>query len=240
MTVPGIRRWRMDGRIPILAALFAAQVFLSSVLFDWIHPAPFASQPLSSDVPSAVRAAGYLSGFRLLVGHLFWIKVIQYYGDSDNAADRYSKLYDYCGLATDLNPHFIPIYTYGAAALAFHLKRPEQAARLLQKGILDNPAEVRLKLIYAAIAYQNTQQYDKVIPFLEAQIERGDAPEMLVNILANTYTKVGRYQNAVDLWKRIIRNSDNQEEQIEAAQKLQELYRTLRASPSPGRRKAAR
>jgi pentatricopeptide repeat protein len=219
-----------DWKIRILIAAFAIQVFTSGTLYSWVHPEPFVAQKIATDVPSAVRAAGYLSGFRLLVGHLFWIRVIQYYGDIDNSLDRYAKLYDYCSLATDLNPHFIPIYTYGAAALSFHLKRPEQAVKLLQKGILANPSETRLKLIYAAIAYQNTEQYDKMIPFLEAQIQRGDAPEMLVNILANTYTKVGRYQDAVELWKRIIKYSDNQSEQIEAAQKLQSLYQTIRAS----------
>ena len=75
-----------------------------------------------------------------------------------------------------------------------------------------------------SIAYQNTQEYDRVIPFLDAQIERGDAPYMLINILANTYQKVGRYPKAIKLWKKIMRDTDSNEMKIQAAQKLQELY----------------
>lgn len=221
--------WSKDWRLKALVCFFALQILFSTLLGGWIHPRPFAEDKLGKDVPSALRAVGYLSGFKLLVGQLFWIKVIQYYGDSDNGGSHhYAKLYDYCSLATDLNPNFIPIYPFGAAALAFHVKRPLEAVRLLQKGIEANPNEVRLKLLYAAIAYQDTGQLDKVIPFLEAQVVRGDAPEMLSNILANSYAKVGRTQDAIHLWQRILQSTDSQETRIEAAQKLQALYNSLK------------
>jgi tetratricopeptide (TPR) repeat protein len=213
---------------PFLAVLaFLSQGLLSTRLSRWVHPESFEApkvQRVDKKVVSTLRAVAYLSGYKVLVGHAFWIKVIQYYGDASNSLDRYSKLYDYCSLASDLNPRFVPIYTFGAAALAFHVKRVEQAEKLLQKGILSNPADVPLKLMYAAIAYQNTEQYHKVIPFLEAQIMRGDAPVMLINILANTYQKVGRNMDAIRLWKKILRDADTDEKKIEAAQKLQELY----------------
>lgn len=223
MSAPGISAIR-DWRIKAITALLAVQIFFSTLLGGWVHPAPFSREKLGKDIPSSLRAAGYLTGFKLLVGHFFWIKVIQYYANPDNGKDRFSKLYGYCSLATDLNPNFIPIYTYGAAALAFHLKRPLQATRLLRKGIDDNPRAIRLKLLYAAIAYRNAGEYDKVIPFLEAQIARGDEPEMLLNILANTYEEAGHRQKAIALWRKILRTTDDQATRITAAQKLEKLY----------------
>ncbi len=210
-----------------LVIAFTAQVFLSSNLEKWVHPDSFETtktNKIDKKVASTLRAIAFLSGYKVLVGHAFWIKVIQYYGDGSNFGDSYSKLYDYCSLAADLNPQFIPIYTFGAAPLAFKFKRVDEAIRLLQKGIAANPNEVRLKLMYAAIAYQNTEKYGQVIPFLEAQIARGDAPIMLVNILANTYKKVGRYADAIRLWKQILKDTDSDVQRIVAAQKLQELY----------------
>jgi tetratricopeptide (TPR) repeat protein len=213
-----------------LALLFLGQAWLCLRLDTWIHPLPFKNPAphmavVDKKVSSTLRAVAYLTGTKVLIGHLFWIQVIQYYGDVNNSVDRYAKLYDYCSLASDLNPCFIPIYTYGGAALAFHLKRVDQAERLLQKGILSNPNETRLKLLYASIAYENTQQYDKLIPFLEAQIEKGDAPTLLIHILANTYQKVGRYQDAITLWQRCLRDSESDSQRIEAAFYLQDLYR---------------
>ncbi len=216
-----------------LAAVFIIQAVFSRHLDSWVHPVPFESgqvQHMDKRTASTVRALAFLGGFKVLVGHLFWIQVIQYYGDADNSLDRYSKLYDYCNLASDLNPQFVPIYTYGAAALAFHLKRIGQAEELLQKGISNNPKENRLKFMMAAILYQHAENYQRVIPFLEAQLATGDAPDMLVNILANTYMKVNRFNDAIRLWKKILRVSDTDQQKIEAGEKLQEIYNTLKKS----------
>ena len=216
-----------------LVILFIAQAVLSTRLSGWIHPEPaeaFQALRMDKRVASTLRAAAFLSGYRVLVGHAFWIKVIQYYGDSFNSLDRYSKLYDYCSLASDLNPKFIPIYTLGASALAFHLGRIDEAARLLQKGINSNQQNTQLKLMLAAIAYQNLGEFDKVIPFLEAQIDQGDAPYMMVSILANAYKKAGRYGDAIKLWQKILRESDEPEQKIMAGIKLQELYAITNSS----------
>ena len=211
----------------LLLLLFLSQAFLSERLSFWVHPEPVEySQALRMDkrVASTLRAAALLSGYRVLVGHAFWIKVIQYYGDSFNSLDRYEKLYDYCSLASDLNPKFISIYTLGASALAFHLKRSNEAVWLLQKGINSNPRDIRLKLILAAVSYQDSGEYNKVIPVLEAQIAQGGAPYMLMTILANLYEKVGRYTDALRIWQKILRDSDQQDQKIRAGMKLQELY----------------
>jgi len=141
-------------------------------------------------------------------------------------------MYDYCSLASDLNPRFVPIYTLGAAVLTFHVGRMDEAVRLLQKGILSNPMDTRLKLMLAALLYENAGQYDQVIRSLELEIQHGDAPTMLVNILANTYEKAGRLQNAIELWQKILKSSDSDVQRIEAAQKLQSLYARLKA-PMP-------
>ena len=108
--------------------------------------------------------------------------------------------------------------------MAFHLRRMDEAIRLLQKGINSNPKDQRLKLMLAAVSYQDSGEFDKAIPFLEAQIDQGDAPYMLITILANVYEKVGRYGDAIKLWQKILRESDQQEPRIRAGLKLQELY----------------
>jgi pentatricopeptide repeat protein len=218
---------------PLLVVIFfILQAVLSTRLAAWLHPEPFAAikvEKMDQGVASSLRAAALLSGHRVLVGNAFWITVIQYYGDTDNSVTRYAKLYDYCSLASDLNPQYIEIYTFGAAALAFHLKRIDEAARLLEKGIRANPQDRRLRLMLAAIGFAHTEQYELIVPILEMEIMRGGAPTAMINILANIYMKVGRYQEAIRLWQRILRDSEAAEQKIEAAQKLQELYAIVKA-----------
>ncbi len=216
----------------MVAVLFVLQASLSTRLDRWVHPEPFTAvvtQKMDPRVSSAMRALAFLSGYKVLVGHIFWVQVALYYGDTDNAKDRYAKLYDFCSLASDLNPQLEGIYTFGASVLAFHVKRPEEAFRLLEKGIRANPTDQGLKLLYAAILYENAGQYDKVIPFLESQLLRPDAPTSLANILANSYKKAGRYGDSIKLWRRILAQTESDEVRVEAAKNLQELYAITKA-----------
>jgi tetratricopeptide (TPR) repeat protein len=221
--------------IPLLVLTFLTQAYLSSRLDRWVHPAPFETSTageLDPKVVSSLRAAAFLSGYKVLIGHAFWIRVIQYYGDGFNGADRFSKLYDYCRLASDLNPQFLPVYTYGSSVLAYQLHRVDEAVKLLQRGIEANPKANRLKLLLAAIAYHNSDNYEREIPFLEMQIAQGSAPTMLINILANTYKKVGRTDDAIRLWLQILKTTDSDVQKYEAAQKLKELYAISKTKPS--------
>jgi tetratricopeptide (TPR) repeat protein len=111
------------------------------------------------------------------------------------------------------------------------LHRIDQAERLLQKGILSNPKEQSLQILLASILYEHSQQYEKLIPFLEAQIDQGDAPTVLIHILANTFQKLGRYQDAIALWKKRMRESTSDSQRIEAANYLQQLYRLQKQKP---------
>jgi pentatricopeptide repeat protein len=218
-----------------LTAFFILQVFLCVKLDKWVHPEPFESSQagqLDPKIVSSLRAAALLSGYKVLVGHVFWIRVIQYYGDGSNGADNYAKLYDYCRLASDLNPQFLSVYTYGASALAYQQNRMNEGVELLQKGILANPTANSLKLMLAAMTYHNSQDYAKEIPFLEIQIAQGNAPTMLVNILANTYKKAGRIDDAIRLWRQILQTTDSDVQKFEAAQKLKELYAIAKKNPS--------
>jgi len=216
----------------LIPSFFILQAFFSARLGDWVHPTSFEASPverMDKRVASTLRAVAYLTGTKVLVGHLFWIGVIQYYGDDENAGTRWAKLYDYCCLASDLNPRFISIYTFGANALAFHLKRYDQAAQLLAKGIKANPEAVRLKYLLAAIGYQTADRSDLMIPVLEEEASRPDAPPMMVNILANTYEKVGRYEDAIRVWQKQLKEGDTDEKRIVAGQKLQEIYAILKS-----------
>ncbi|HVZ80856.1 MAG TPA: hypothetical protein VHE12_08665 [bacterium] len=231
--------WVRDPRriLPILVLVFCLQAFLSQRLTHWVHPVPYENSPslqMDRRISSTIRAGALLTGWRVLFGHVFWITVIQYYGDSDNAADRFSKLYDYCRLASDLNPQFLSVYTYGASALAFHLGRVEEAEELLEKGVKANPQAIRLKVLQAAILYQHLDKMDLLIPLLEEEASRSDAPQQMINILANAYTKAGRYSDAIRVWKRVLQGDFPKDQKITAAQKLQELYEILRSPSKPG------
>jgi pentatricopeptide repeat protein len=224
-------RWeRPSTRWVVPAALLS--LLLSALAADrlgpYLRPSDFAglSGPARAEVhvPSTLRAAASLTGFRVPAGHLFWLAILQHYGDPANAKHRYARILDYCLLASDLNPHFVPNYEFGASVLAFHVDRVDEAILLLNRGIEANPDRVRLKYLLAAILYQNSEDHGKAIFLLERQIAAGGAPPMLVNILANTYKKAGQVDKAIALWQRILKHTTRSDDRDQAVRALEELY----------------
>jgi tetratricopeptide (TPR) repeat protein len=172
----------------------------------------------------------YLSGFKIPMSHLFWIETLQYYGDYSNAPSRYPKLFEYCRMTADLNPHFLKPYELGASVLAFQVNRPQEAIELLRRGIETNPSSVRLKLLLASIGYLNADQYGSILPLMEGILRSGDAPPMMVNILANTYQKAGRWDDAIRVWRWILNHSNRNEDRDGAARALEKLYQARRSA----------
>jgi tetratricopeptide (TPR) repeat protein len=188
----------------------------------------FQTTSQENKAPSAFRAAAFLTGLKIPASHIFWIQTLQYYGDPTNARERYKKLFDYCRLTSDLNPHFLKPYELGTSVLAFQVNRPQEAAELLRRGIEENPGSTRLKVLLAAVGYMNADKYEAILPILEGIIRSGEAPPMMINILANTYQKVGRWDDAVRVWRWILSHSTKAEEKELAVRALEKLYQTRR------------
>jgi len=184
-------------------------------------------------VPSTLRAVAYLAGFKIPASHLFWIETLQYYGDHVNAKERYKRLYEFCRLTTDLNPHFLKPYEFGASILGFQVGRPEEAVELLRRGIELNPKAHSLKLLLAAIGYQSSDRYQETLPLLEALAHSGEAPPVMLNILANTYLKAGRDRDAERLWRWILANAKDRERRELATRGLKTLYSERRSGSVP-------
>lgn len=172
-----------------------------------------------------LRALVLLSGFRVAAGHGHWIHTVQYYGNTDNAKTRYRKILDFCHAVTDLNPHFLPAYSFGTAVLAFHVERLDEASELLKKGIRFNPHAERLALLAAAVSYRYTDQYERLVPILESEILTKNPSPMLVNILANVYKKLGLWEKRARLLLWLSKNADAPEKRKEALEELYQLRR---------------
>ncbi|MEP6705063.1 MAG: hypothetical protein ABJB34_09695, partial [Acidobacteriota bacterium] len=97
---------------------------------------------------------GFVFGAEGLVADWYWMNSLQYMGkkissvglENLNIEDMRSLnprlLYPYLNSAADMDPQFIPPYSYGATILP--AIDPEQAIALTEKGIANNPDHWRL------------------------------------------------------------------------------------------------
>lgn len=126
----------------------------------------------------------------------------------DVKQQSYQKLYSLCARAIWLDPYFMHVYNIGSAAIGFVQERYDEAARLLQEGVVwnYNPDSIhywRMNYALAALGYDKAKDYKKVISILEKIIDPADSPLILLRVLANTYEKNGDYARAFKMWQFI-------------------------------------
>ena len=174
---------------------------------------------------------GFVLGTDSLVADWYWMRSLQYIGDKlvnsteDVRLDdlRYLNprlLYPMLDSATDLDPHFIAPYTYGAMVLP--AIDGEQAIALTQKGIANNPKEWRLYqhlgyIYWRAKAYpQAAETYD-----IGSKIE-GAAPFMKM-MAASMKSEGGSRATARAIYQEMYDSAPDEAVKKTAESRLQEL-----------------
>jgi tetratricopeptide (TPR) repeat protein len=173
--------------LAVVVTCFATAIILSRHI-DTIKP-PLPENYADTDVEmNGSYLGGYALGTESLIADWYYMRSLQYVGDklissgSDfiNIEDLRGLnprlLYPYLENATDLDPHFIAAYSYGAIVLP--AIDTQQAIRLTEKGIVNNPNEWRLYQ-YLGYIYWHDKEYPKAAEYYQRGSEiRGAAPFM--------------------------------------------------------------
>lgn len=156
---------------------------------------------------SPASASSLFFGQRRLLADVYWIRILQYCGNSDNARHDYSNLLTYCLEAVTLDPQFDQVYYYGSVYLAWYVRRTDEASKLLRRGLTvlrDGPVKARLQLYLAAIQYQSEGRDVQVLSYLVKLVQSGEYPPLLPPILANTLEKLGDLEGALEVWQLVL------------------------------------
>lgn len=178
------------------------------------------------------RLKGYALGAEGLLADWYWMQSLQYLGkkieksDSDfiNIEDLRSLnpglLYPYLDNATDLDPHFMTAYSYGAIVLP--AVDSEKAIRFTEKGIANNPEQWRLYQ-YLGYIYWRLKDYKKAAEVYEqgSRIE-GSAPFMKM-MAAAMINQGGSRETARSMYQQLLTESQDQQAVKTAELRLMEL-----------------
>jgi hypothetical protein len=196
-------------------------------------------------IPSAKVLRRMSLGYTGLLADIYWTRAVQYFGGKhrDRSTD-YHLLYPLLDITTQLDPHLIVAYRFGATFLGPRPPNgagvPEKAVELIERGIKENPDEWRLyyelgflqamelhDYVAAAKTFQRGAQVPKAHPFLK--------------VLAATMAQHGGdLQTARLMWQTTLETTDdvmirqNAEHHLRALEvdeivpKLEELVRQFR------------
>lgn len=169
------------------------------------------------------RLKGYSLGFEGLIADWYWMQSLQYIGDKmlktegtinlDNLKPLNPRLlYPLLDNATDLDPRFLVVYSYGAVVLP--AIDSEQAIKITQKGIRENPNEWRLYQ-HLGYIYWRLGKFDKAF---EAYSEGGKingAPTFFQMMAAQMKTQGGSRETARAMYQQMFDEAqDSQTKEI--------------------------
>jgi hypothetical protein len=177
--------------------------------------------------PAVARLA---LGFNGLLADIYWIRAIQYYGDtrlSKNPGKQYQLLYPLLDLATTLDPRFTVAYRFGSIFLAEPYPdgpgRADLAIRLLERGLRADPTRWQYAQDAGFVYYWWAQDYKAAASWFDRASRIEGAPWWLRSMAATTLAQGGDRRSSRQLWRQLYETSDDEWVKNNAKLKLLQL-----------------
>jgi hypothetical protein len=177
------------------------------------------------------RIRGFTFGAEGLLADWFWMRSLQYIGHKldtstsqvnidDLRALNPRLLYPYLDTATDLDPNFIPAYTYGAVVLP--AIDPELAIKLTKKGIEKNPEAWRLHQ-YLGYIYWKLDRFEEASETYGEGSRIAGAPPFMAMMEAAMKTQGGNRETARQIYSQMANDDSDSQTQYYARYRLMQL-----------------
>jgi tetratricopeptide (TPR) repeat protein len=209
------------GGLAVVGILLVGAKHLSGVLERTRSPQRDHAELTYFPTGPAIRAAAM--GRSRLAADLCWLQAIQYYGQHRLTDRRYEYAETVFRTVTDLDPGFENAYVFGALVLHGDAQAPESAFSLLDKGIRHNPTSWRLVFERGFLAYLTAKNAPDAVRYLSQAARLPGAPPWVDRLAAFAATKAGDREVSLEMWRRVLENSENDEVRRIAREKLREL-----------------
>ena len=215
----------------IIAFGLAAVIGLSGFINNNRPPLPVGYEDTDLTINGS-HIMGFAFGTEGLIADWYFMRALQYIGDKilknpdmdinldDLRALNPRLLYPMLQNATDLDPHYLEAYTYGAIVMP--AIDPKQAIELAKKGIENNPTSWRLYQ-HLAYIYWKLNRYEEAAETYERGSKITGAPPFLRLMAASMKTGGGSRETARSIYTQMLETSDDELVRVTAQRRLNEL-----------------
>ena len=204
-------------KVSVVAGVLVAACLSASVLLlrslDNMRSAATLEDFLYITSPKLVKRASL--GYDGLLADIYWTRAVQYYGGMHHlGGGRYKLLWPLLNLTTQLDPHIVPAYQYGATFLTAKPPNgagmPDKAIELVEYGIKNNPDDWHLYEDLGFIYYSDLKDYAKAADAFLRGSQRPNAHPFLKVLAANAAQHGGEPQTAQMLWSAIYETTHDE------------------------------
>lgn len=159
---------------------------------------------------------------------LIYLWSIQYYGHYQGGVryDYLMQIYD--RVITELDPQFEDAYLLGAMILSMEAQRHEEALKLLDKGIRENPQDWLLPFEAGFIAYSSLRDYRRAAAYFRVAMERPGVNPVVRRFYAEMFNRMGDSRVSLQHWKEIHDTAESDYVRRIAARHVRDLTSKVR------------
>ena len=171
-------------------------------------------------------------GFNGLIADWYWVQTLQYVGNKLEKSKQQNiniddlrpinpkLLYPLLDNATSFDPNYYAVYEYGATVLP--AVDPNQAVKIIEKGIKNNPSEWRFYNQLGYI-YWRTQKYEKAAKAYSEGAKIKGAPDILKFMAAKMTNDGGSRETARQMYLQMFENAQDEQSKKNAELQLRKL-----------------
>ncbi len=193
---------------------------------DQLRPRATIEEVLFVSSPKVLKRASL--GYDGLLADIYWTRAVQYFGGRfHDYATSYNLLFPLLQITTQLDPHLVVAYEFGASFLAPKppngAGEPEQAVRLMEYGIQNNPDNWRLYYNLGFVYYMNLKDYQKAAEAFERGSKVPNAHPFMRVLAAQMAQHAGAFDTARMLWSATYQNTQDKQIRANAVEHLRAL-----------------
>lgn len=199
---------KRSARVRLAAAALTAVFLASSLLLlrriDALRSGATLQEFLYISSPKAAKRLSL--GYQGLLADIYWTRAVQYYGGMHHAGGGdFRLLWPLLNITTQLDPHLMPAYQYGATFLTAKPPAgpgmPQQAIELMKYGIQKNPDQWRLYYNLGFIYYMDLKDYPSAAAVFLQGSEKPNSHQVMKVLAAQAAQRGGDPQTAELLWE---------------------------------------
>lgn len=162
-------------------------------------------------LPNGLQLRAVSMGQRLLLADLYWLKLVQYVGETVMAReDRWEALYPLADVVTDLDPRYGYAYQVAGSNLSGLAHRYDEADRILDKGMRNVPGRWSLPFVRAVNKFLYEGKFAEAALYARRAAEVGQRPHLalLAANLSLVTDEDTEYLAAVGILRESIAQAD--------------------------------
>src|SRR3984957_1017189 len=208
----------------LIFSLAASAVILHST--DQIRPQSTLDEVLYVSSPKMLKRASL--GFNGLLADIYWTRAVQYFGGRHNdQAKSFNLLYPLLEITTQLDPHLVVAYQFGASFLApappHGAGQPENAIHLMEYGIQNNPDDWKLYYDLGFVYYMNLNDTKDAADAFRRGSNLPNAHPFMRVLAAQMAEHAEDFDTARMMWSATYQNSQDKLIRANAVEHLRAL-----------------